>query len=125
MSMHRRPIGASLPCCRAQWTAILTSRLDKDTRLVGVTISCEPVGLHSAPAAGANLTGPAQASVRSSPHVQPGVLATDRRGIALLRSDPEVFKCHPSSAASRYYSEVGASLAILRSGGNIASLMTR
>ncbi len=48
-----------------------------------------------------------------------------RDGLQLLLQDHNVTGCHISASAAKYWSELGASLAILRAGYNIGSLMLR
>jgi hypothetical protein len=62
---------------------------------------------------------------RTNPHVQSYALATDQKGLATMRADPAVFDCYASLHDAIYYSELGSSLAILRAGYNIDSLMLR
>lgn len=48
-----------------------------------------------------------------------------QEGLRVLRADPRVFHCHNSRWNTIYYSELGASHAILRAGYTIDSLMTK
>jgi hypothetical protein len=43
----------------------------------------------------------------------------------VLRSDPEVMKCHVTAWSARFFSEFGATAAILKSGFAIDSLLQR
>lgn len=57
--------------------------------------------------------------------MQSHVWATDTQGASVLLSDPDIWNCYKSSIESLYYTEMGASLAVLRAGYNINCLMTR
>ncbi|KAL4442029.1 hypothetical protein ABPG77_011290 [Micractinium sp. CCAP 211/92] len=59
------------------------------------------------------------------PHVQSYAVATDRRGLAVLRSAGSVFACHESMRDVIHSSELGSSRVILEAGFNIACLMQR
>lgn len=43
----------------------------------------------------------------------------------MLAADPNVFRCFQSPWDARYYSDVGAGLAMLRAGYNLDSLLMR
>ena len=45
--------------------------------------------------------------------------------LRLLRADPAVLRCYPRLQLTMYYSELGASAAVLAAGYNIDSLMLR
>ncbi|KAK9859799.1 hypothetical protein WJX84_002990 [Apatococcus fuscideae] len=88
------------------WTAILTSRLSDNVKLVGPAISCE----------GAHRGGEFASIWRINPHVQSYVMATDQVGMALLMEDGTVFRCHADFHDTIYYSELGASALVLEAG---------
>ncbi|KAK9848558.1 hypothetical protein WJX84_002458 [Apatococcus fuscideae] len=99
---------------RLRWQDLLLSRLTEQTKLVGPTISCE-----SSPKGG-DVNG----EWRTNPHVQ-SVFAMDKVGLQTMLDDGNVFKCHKDMWDAIYYSELGSSLAILKSGFNLDSLMAR
>lgn len=59
------------------WTSLYTQRLNKDVKLVGSTINCQPVYFHSDPAN----------EMRQNPHVQSYIAVTDQVRASLLPSD--------------------------------------
>ena len=97
------------------WTAPFLQRLVGGVKLVGPTISCE----------GTPFAGNVSANWRTNPHVQSYAFATDQLGLDILLSDPGVFACHDDRWDAIYYSELGASAAILRAGFNIDCFMLR
>lgn len=97
------------------WTEAFTNRLSDKVKLVGPTISCE----------GAPKGGDAAGEWRGNPYVSPHAWATDAQGWGLLAAEHGVFRCHSSPWDTRYYSDAGASLAVLRSGGTIDCLLAR
>ncbi|KAL6776645.1 hypothetical protein ACKKBF_B30390 [Auxenochlorella protothecoides x Auxenochlorella symbiontica] len=97
------------------WTEAFTSRLTKSVKMVGSAISCE----------GAPRAGHAALEWRRNPYVLPYAWAADADGWAVLAADPNVFRCFQSPWDARYYSDVGAGLAMLRAGYNLDSLLMR
>lgn len=97
------------------WTEAFTSRLSAGVGMVGAAISCE----------GAPKAGNAAGEWRNNPYVLPYAWATHAQGWEVLRKDPDVFKCHASPWDSRYFSDSGASLALLHAGLNLDTLLTR
>ena len=97
------------------WTEAFTSKLKDNVKLIGSTISCE----------GAPLNGNAAAEWRGNPAVSPHAWATDATGWGILTSDPKIFQCHANIWEQKYYADVGASLAILRAGWTLDTLLTR
>jgi len=97
------------------WTEAFTNKIIDHVKLVGSTISCE----------GAPVNGNAAAAWRGNPAVTPHAWATDATGWALLASQHGVFRCHTNSWEQRYYADVGASLAILKAGWTLDTLLTR
>lgn len=61
---------------------------------------------------------------RKNPHVQSFVVATDRDGLAVLQAN-DVFKCYNHIHHTMFFSEAGASRAILKAGYNLDCLMLR
>ena len=57
--------------------------------------------------------------------MQSYALATDQIGLKVLLKDDRVFKCHTNRWDTIYYSEIGASAAILDAGFNLDCLMVR
>lgn len=98
------------------WSRALTAKLTSRVKLVGPTISCQPA---SPP------PGSAPSTERRSVHVQAYLVATDQVGLAVLRQDGNVLRCHPTAAEAMWHSEVGATSAILRAGYNLDCLMLR
>jgi hypothetical protein len=82
------------------WTHPFTSKLQKDVKLVGSTISCEA----------------------GHPHVQSYAVATDQAGLALLRNS-SVFSCHGTRDDAIRNAELASSIAIINAGFNIDCLM--
>ncbi|KAK9810073.1 hypothetical protein WJX72_004380 [[Myrmecia] bisecta] len=99
----------------SHWTRIFTDRITDEVKLVGPTISCE----------GAPKPHDPQNTWRQNPHVQSYVAATDQKGLEVMLSHGQIFSCYDSLHDTIYYSELGASLAILDAGFNIDSLMIR
>ena len=97
------------------WSRIFTDKLNDEVKLVGSTISCE----------GAPLDGNVENHWRQNPHVQSYVLATDQIGLEVLQRDGQVFACYENLHDTIYYAELGSSLAVLKAGYNIDSLMKR
>jgi hypothetical protein len=97
------------------WTEAFTNKLKDHVKLVGSTISCE----------GAPVNGNAAAEWRGNPAVSPHAWATDATGWALLTSQHGVFRCHSNTWEQRYHADVGASLAILKAGWTLDTLLTR
>lgn len=97
------------------WSRILTGRINEEVKLVGATISCE----------GANKGGVLSGEMRSNPHVQSYVVATDQTGLGLLQGDHNVLKCYTDIHDAIWHAEVGSSAAILNAGYNIDALMLR
>ncbi|KAL3154058.1 hypothetical protein ABBQ32_013603 [Trebouxia sp. C0010 RCD-2024] len=97
------------------WSRIFTDKLTDEVKLVGSTISCE----------GAPLQGDSANGWRQNPHVQSYVLATDQVGLQILQSDGNVFACFEDLHDTIYHAELGSSLAVLKAGYNIDSLMLR
>jgi hypothetical protein len=101
---------------RAHWTDPFLNRLRGDVKLVGPTISCE--GSFTDETVG-------KGRWRGNPYVGGHALATDQEGLKVLLSDGEVFKCHRNKWEASYYGDVGASTAILASGFNLDSFVTK
>ena len=97
------------------WTEAFTTKLVGAVKQVGSAVSCE----------GAPRDGDAAGPWRSNPHVLPYAWVTDAAGWALLHADPDVFKCYASDWDTRYHSDVGASLLLLKAGHNLDCLLTR
>lgn len=97
------------------WSRIFTDKLNGVVKLVGSTISCEGAPLKGDPAYG----------WRQNPHVQSYVLATDQVGLRILQREGQVFACFEDLHDTIYYAELGSSLAVLKAGYNIDSLMMR
>lgn len=97
------------------WTEAFTNKLTDKVKMVGPIISCE----------GAPEDGNAAGDWRGNPYVSPHVWATDAEGWQLLANEPGVFRCHGSKWESRYHSDAGASLAMLKNGWTIDCLLTR
>lgn len=93
---------------KIHWTRPFTERIDDSVKLVGSSISC-----------GVSHEYPPE------PHVQSYAVATDRVGLDVLKNSGRVFKCYKTMREVVYYSEMGASVAILDAGYNIDSLMLR
>lgn len=103
------------PSSGFHWTDAFTSKIKEKVKLVGSTISCE----------GAPLSGNAAGQWRGNPAVSAHVWATDSAGWSILTADADVFKCHESVWDLRYFSDVGASLAVLREGFTLDCLLAR
>lgn len=97
------------------WTEAFTNKIKDHVKLVGSTISCE----------GAPVNGNAAAEWRGNPAVSAHAWATDATGWALLTSQHGVFRCHSNPWEQRYHADVGASLAILKAGWTLDTLLTR
>ena len=97
------------------WTEAFTSKIKGQVKLVGSTISCE----------GAPKEGNAAGEWRGNPAVSPHAWATDATGWRLLAQQPAIFMCHNNTWESRYHADVGASLAVMRAGWTIDTLLTR
>ncbi|BDA51685.1 hypothetical protein COCOBI_19-2410 [Coccomyxa sp. Obi] len=97
------------------WSSVFISKLNAKVKLVGSTISCEPV----------RKSGNPWGTLRHNAHVQSYVMATDQAGLQILLDNGRIFECHRSIADAIYNAEVGASLAIFRAGYSIDSLMLR
>lgn len=99
-----------------RWHQLLTGMIDETTKLVGGTISCSGIKL--------NILHP----TLFIPHVQGYLVATDRKGLAVLMatdSPSGVLACHQNYVPAVRFSEIGASEAILNAGYNIGSLMLK
>lgn len=94
------------------WTQAFTQRIDHATKLVGTTINCQCAKKPQAPDA-------------CNPHVQSMVLATDQIGLRAMQDAGYVFTCYADIVDVVYYSELGASRAVLQAGYNIASLLAK
>ena len=92
---------------RVHWTEFLTEKINKQVKLVGVTINCEPFN-----------NGP------PLPHVQSYCAATDSIGISLLLKQ-RAFECYRDRIETISKSEIGSSQIVLEAGYNIASLMEK
>lgn len=114
-SRVRGPFLPSYAASAMHWTEAFTNRLTGVVKMVGSVISCE----------GAPRGGHAAMEWRLNPHVVPHAWATDAEGWRLLSSDPTIMQCFDSRWDTKYYSDVGAGLAMLRAGHNIDSLLTR
>lgn len=97
------------------WTEAFTNKISDKIKLVGAWISCE----------GAPRNGNAAGYWRTNPYVSPSVFAMDRFGWDLITSIPEILVCYDNLWKNRYYSESGASLAILKAGKGLDCLLTR
>ncbi|DBB06321.1 TPA: hypothetical protein ACH3X1_011892 [Trebouxia sp. C0004] len=115
--MNSSTRGPFVPAYHRQtaWSRIFTDKLNDEVKLVGSTISCE----------GAPLGGDAESHWRQNPHVQSYVLATDQIGLQVLQQDGQVFACFDNLHDTIYFAELGSSLAVLKAGYNIDSLMMR
>ena len=105
-------------CCLQKgvaWHNLLTQRLSKDVKLVGPVINCE----------GSYYQGNESGILRQNPHVQSYVMAMDRKTIEILEKEGNVLQCHQNRWDAIYFGELGSSLAILRAGYNIDSLLSR
>ena len=114
-SRVRGPFLPSYAASAMHWTEAFTNRLTGVVKMVGSVISCE----------GAPRGGHAAMEWRLNPHVVPHAWATDAEGWRLLSSDPTIMQCFDSRWDTKYYSDVGAGLAMLHAGHNIDSLLTR
>lgn len=114
-SSVRGPFLPSYASSAMHWTEAFTSRLTGIVKMVGSVISCE----------GAPRGGHAAMEWRLNPHIIPYAWATDAEGWALLASDPTIMRCYDSPWDTKYYSDVGAGMAMLRAGYNLDSLLTR
>ncbi|DBA99576.1 TPA: hypothetical protein ACH3X3_012154 [Trebouxia sp. C0006] len=115
--MNSSTRGPFVPAYHRQtaWSRIFTDKLNDEVKLVGSTISCE----------GAPWGGDAESPWRQNPHVQSYVLATDQVGLQILQQDGQVFACFDNLHDTIYFAELGSSLAVLKAGYNIDSLMMR
>eukprot|EP00245_Coleochaete_scutata_P007057 TRINITY_DN2205_c0_g1_i1.p1 TRINITY_DN2205_c0_g1~~TRINITY_DN2205_c0_g1_i1.p1 ORF type:complete len:467 (-),score=63.51 TRINITY_DN2205_c0_g1_i1:385-1785(-) len=82
-----------------RWHSVLTSRLDKDVKMVGATVTCQ-----------------------YTPHIQSYVVATDQVGLGVLLSNETIFGCHETLLQTVFSSELGSSTEILNAGYNIDTL---
>ncbi|KAK9918451.1 hypothetical protein WJX75_004177 [Coccomyxa subellipsoidea] len=114
-SSVRGPFLPSYHEASVHWTTLYTQRLNNDVKLVGSTINCQPIFWLSDTAN----------EMRHNPHVQSYVVATDKVGLQILRDDGTIFKCYESLQDVVWYSEVGASRAILEAGYTIDALMMK
>lgn len=97
------------------WSEIFTERLTARVKMVGSAISCE----------GSPKEGDVAGEWRENPYVLPYAWATDKAGWNLLREESVVFRCYTDPWDTRYYSDSGASLAVLKAGYNLDTLLTR
>lgn len=93
------------------WSRAFTDRITADVKLVGPTISCEGIEKGT--------------SIRHNPHTQSYLLATDQVGLAVLKDNGHVFKCHTELLDAVWDAELGSSKAILTAGYNLDCLMLR
>ena len=99
---------------RVHWLNVLLSKIKGAVKLVGPTINCQP-----SPREG-NMT-----DIRSNPHVQSYLVATDVEGMRVLVEDGTIFKCYDSLWDTIYFSELGSSRAVLKAGYNLDCLLVR
>lgn len=104
---------------RMHWSEAFTRQLSDDVKLVGPTISCAKT-----PQRGKDPADP-NTPWRQNPHLQSYAVGTDRVGLEVLFRAGEVFECHNERLDTIWSSELGAALAMLRAGHNIASFMVR
>lgn len=97
------------------WHRLLTQRLSKDVKLVGPVISCE----------GSPFQGNVSDHWRTNPHVQSYVLAMDQEALQILKKDNTVLNCYNDRWDAVYFGELGSSLAVLKAGKNIDSLISK
>lgn len=97
------------------WHRLLTQRLTKDVKLVGPVISCE----------GSPYQGNVSDHWRTNPHVQSYVLAMDQEALQILKKDNTVLNCYNDRWDAVYFGELGSSLAVLKAGKNIDSLIPK
>ncbi|KAL4459147.1 hypothetical protein ABPG75_014012 [Micractinium tetrahymenae] len=93
---------------RLHWTEPLLSKLSDSVKLVGATINC----------------GRAY-DIPPTVHVQSYVSATDAAGLGVLLGTQRVFRCWGHIHETIVESELGASIAIMKEGYTIDSLMLR
>eukprot|EP01025_Chloroclados_australasicus_P067784 TRINITY_DN939_c1_g1_i1.p2 TRINITY_DN939_c1_g1~~TRINITY_DN939_c1_g1_i1.p2 ORF type:complete len:416 (-),score=23.99 TRINITY_DN939_c1_g1_i1:2601-3848(-) len=98
-----------------RWVDLFISKLNDKVKLVGPTINCQ----------GTPKDGDIQGEWRYNPHVQSYAMATDKVGLKVLLDNGQVFTSYSLFWHTIYYSELGASLAILQAGYNIGSFMMR
>eukprot|EP00201_Polytomella_parva_P021493 CAMPEP_0175041996 /NCGR_PEP_ID=MMETSP0052_2-20121109/2277_1 /TAXON_ID=51329 ORGANISM="Polytomella parva, Strain SAG 63-3" /NCGR_SAMPLE_ID=MMETSP0052_2 /ASSEMBLY_ACC=CAM_ASM_000194 /LENGTH=447 /DNA_ID=CAMNT_0016304677 /DNA_START=295 /DNA_END=1638 /DNA_ORIENTATION=- len=98
-----------------RWTEPFIQMLDSNVKLVGPAINCE----------GTSLIRESSAPWRANPHVQSYAIATDQEGLDILLDAKHVFHCHTTRLGTIFYSELGASQAILNAGYNIGSFMAK
>lgn len=91
------------------WTTAFTSKLSTDVKLVGSTINC----------------GGAYSVDDPQPHVQTYAVATDQRGLQVIKEHGTVLACHKEMKETVVQSEMGMSRAIIEAGFNLDSLMLR
>lgn len=97
------------------WHRLLTQRLTSDIKLVGPVISCE----------GSPFQGNVSDHWRTNPHVQSYVLAMDQEALQILKKDNTVLNCYNDRWDAVYFGELGSSLAVLKAGKNIDSLISK
>lgn len=97
------------------WTEAFTAQIDDYVKLVGSAISCE----------GAPFSGDVAGQWRDHPYVMSWAWAVDAEGWRAMSADLEVFKCYSNAWDVRYYSDSGASLALMKAGFGIGTLMTK
>lgn len=97
------------------WHRLLTQRLSADVKLVGPVISCE----------GSPFQGNVTDHWRTNPHVQSYVLAMDQEALQIMRKDNTVLNCYNDRWDAVYYGELGSSLAVIKAGKNIDSLIAK
>lgn len=93
------------------WPSLFTDPLGKLVKLSGTVVSCGGI-------VDKNL------GARTNPHLQSYLLATDMKGLKILK-DANVFRCYNRYTEVIYHAELGASLAILKAGFNLHSMMMR
>lgn len=93
------------------WSRLFTRMITAEVKLVGPTITC---------------SNPPTVSVNNTmPYVQFNALATDKIGLDVIHKNGSVLTCHSAPWEDEYYSQLGASRAILNAGYNLDSFMLR
>jgi hypothetical protein len=90
----------------------LIDKLNDDVKLVGSSISCTP----------SPLARELEGDERQNPHLLSHLIATDSIGLQLLIEDGKVLSCHQQDWENLFYSDKGASAAILKAGFNVDAL---
>ncbi|EIE18080.1 hypothetical protein COCSUDRAFT_31853 [Coccomyxa subellipsoidea C-169] len=122
-SSVRGPFLPSYHSADIHWTRLYTQRIDQNVKLVGSTISCQPIYWNSDTAN----------EMRRNPHVQSYIVAMDQAspsferyvGLHLLQSERTIFQCYKRLHDVVWFSEVGASRAVLKAGYSIDALMNK